>query len=224
MNRKAFTLIELLVVIAIIAILAAILFPVFAKAREKARQASCASNEKQILLGVMQYTEDYDENYPFLNWGWNPHNNSWPTTLDPYIKSAQIWICPSATYDLATSNNWDSYDPPAAYSWNEDACANDQNMAADGHPSNTYLVMDKGNSMCFTPWYDWQGRAQNSWSGGNEEPGLHTGGKNIGFADGHVKWMMSSNITAVDLGTANNGGPMLPGYDPNSTFYAYTRN
>ena len=61
--KKAFTLIELLVVIAIIAILAAILFPVFAQAREKARQASCLSNEKQIGLGLMMYTQDYDETY-----------------------------------------------------------------------------------------------------------------------------------------------------------------
>lgn len=64
MRRKGFTLIELLVVIAIIAILAAILFPVFAKAREKARQASCLSNIKQLSLGVVMYTEDYDQTYP----------------------------------------------------------------------------------------------------------------------------------------------------------------
>ncbi|MBZ0172326.1 MAG: DUF1559 domain-containing protein, partial [Phycisphaerales bacterium] len=63
-RRLAFTLIELLVVIAIIAILAAILFPVFARAREKARQSSCASNLKQLALGLMQYAQDYDETYP----------------------------------------------------------------------------------------------------------------------------------------------------------------
>ena len=66
MNRKGFTLIELLVVIAIIAILAAILFPVFAAARDKARQATCASNLKQITLGVIQYEQDYDEMYPIV--------------------------------------------------------------------------------------------------------------------------------------------------------------
>jgi prepilin-type N-terminal cleavage/methylation domain-containing protein/prepilin-type processing-associated H-X9-DG protein len=217
-RKGGFTLIELLVVIAIIAILAAILFPVFAQAREKARQASCESNIKQITLGVMQYVEDYDEQYPYLNWGVNPHNGSWETTLDPYIKSQQIWICPSASPSLATNGNWDSYDPPSDYAWNEDACANNQNIAADGHPANTYLIMDKGNSMCFTPWYDWQGRAQNSWNGG-EIPGVHSGGKNVGFADGHVKFMTSSSITAVDLPQN-----MIPGYNPNSTFYAYLRN
>jgi len=71
-RRKGFTLIELLVVIAIIAILAAILFPVFAKAREKARQASCQSNLKQITLAFLMYASDYDEAYPIFNWGNRP--------------------------------------------------------------------------------------------------------------------------------------------------------
>jgi len=69
MNRKAFTLIELLVVIAIIAILAAILFPVFSQAREKARGATCLSNLKQIGLGVMMYVQDYDETFPMSQYG-----------------------------------------------------------------------------------------------------------------------------------------------------------
>jgi len=94
MKRKAFTLIELLVVIAIIAILASILFPVFARAREQARKASCASNLKQIGLGVMMYTQDYDETYPVANMGY-PNSHIYEV-LVPYIKSEQVWICPSA--------------------------------------------------------------------------------------------------------------------------------
>jgi prepilin-type N-terminal cleavage/methylation domain-containing protein/prepilin-type processing-associated H-X9-DG protein len=85
MKRKGFTLIELLVVIAIIAILAAILFPVFAQAREKARQITCASNEKQIGLAILQYVQDYDENYPQGNsydGGWT---YSWAKTIQPYL-------------------------------------------------------------------------------------------------------------------------------------------
>lgn len=81
---KAFTLIELLVVIAIIAILAAILFPVFAQAREKARSISCLSNEKQLGLGMMMYIQDYDETFPFA-WG-NPAG-TWSQTIDPYVKN-----------------------------------------------------------------------------------------------------------------------------------------
>jgi prepilin-type N-terminal cleavage/methylation domain-containing protein/prepilin-type processing-associated H-X9-DG protein len=92
-NRAgAFTLIELLVVIAIIAILAAILFPVFAQAREKARQSSCLSNEKQISLAILQYTQDYDETFPIGVQ--NDWNNSWPVAVQSYIKSLQVFRCP----------------------------------------------------------------------------------------------------------------------------------
>ncbi len=90
--RLGFTLIELLVVIAIIAILAAILFPVFAKAREKARQISCVSNLRQIGLGILQYTQDNDEVYPQTNVGANVDN--WAQDAYPYVKSADVFKCP----------------------------------------------------------------------------------------------------------------------------------
>ncbi|RYX83646.1 DUF1559 domain-containing protein [bacterium] len=99
-SRKAFTLIELLVVIAIIAILAAILFPVFARARENARRSSCQSNLKQIGVAFMQYTQDYDERYPgasgyYINYGGTNVPVTWDLTMQPYIKSYQIVTCPS---------------------------------------------------------------------------------------------------------------------------------
>jgi prepilin-type N-terminal cleavage/methylation domain-containing protein/prepilin-type processing-associated H-X9-DG protein len=105
MNRKGFTLIELLVVIAIIAILAAILFPVFAQAREKARQISCASNLKQLSLAVLMYNQDFDEYYPFGQSGFNdPQGNNlefdqtdtghWEQEILPYVKSAGVFGCP----------------------------------------------------------------------------------------------------------------------------------
>src|SRR5579883_996778 len=91
-NRSnGFTLIELLVVIAIIAILAAILFPVFAKAREKARQASCMSNEKQIGLAILQYVQDNDELMPVSN---NGQGRGWAGEIYAYAKSAQLFKCP----------------------------------------------------------------------------------------------------------------------------------
>jgi prepilin-type N-terminal cleavage/methylation domain-containing protein/prepilin-type processing-associated H-X9-DG protein len=100
-RRYGFTLIELLVVIAIIAILASILFPVFARARENARRSSCQSNLKQMMLGVMQYTQDYDEKFPM---GYNLRSGEfyygWMQVVQPYLKSTQIFQCPS---DSATA-------------------------------------------------------------------------------------------------------------------------
>ena len=94
-RRSAFTLIELLVVIAIIAILAAILFPVFAKVREKARQTSCTSNEKQIGIGILEYVQDNDENYPAGRLDINTQlGQGWAGKVYPYIKSTQVFKCP----------------------------------------------------------------------------------------------------------------------------------
>lgn len=100
--RKGFTLIELLVVIAIIAILAAILFPVFAQAREKARAISCASNEKQMGLAVLQYVQDYDEAWPIgCVWGGDGgandtfnYQSTWVGKVQPYVKTLDIFGCP----------------------------------------------------------------------------------------------------------------------------------
>jgi prepilin-type N-terminal cleavage/methylation domain-containing protein/prepilin-type processing-associated H-X9-DG protein len=96
-NRSGFTLIELLVVIAIIAILAAILFPVFARARENARRASCQSNMKQIMLGVVQYTQDYDEKFCTAYWATPGTDVVWMQAIQPYAKSTQVFQCPSDT-------------------------------------------------------------------------------------------------------------------------------
>lgn len=149
---KGFTLIELLVVIAIISILAAILFPVFARARENARRASCQSNLKQIGLGVLMYVQDYDEKYPLslsittqptpdgqsMQTGW-----VWQQTIYPYTKSDQVYVCPSST---RASN-------PSIGNYGANALMMPQDtmtgfpavaLAAVQSPSITYMLMDSG--------------------------------------------------------------------------------
>ncbi|HEY3299110.1 MAG TPA: prepilin-type N-terminal cleavage/methylation domain-containing protein, partial [Armatimonadota bacterium] len=100
-NRRGFTLIELLVVIAIIAILAAILFPAFAKAKEKARQSLCASNVRQIAIGILMYQQDWDDVYPQMSYDsrMDPQFSMvyWFQSTHPYIKSMKIYACPSDT-------------------------------------------------------------------------------------------------------------------------------
>ncbi|HEY3332790.1 MAG TPA: DUF1559 domain-containing protein [Capsulimonadaceae bacterium] len=105
-SKKGFTLIELLVVIAIIAILAAILFPVFAKAREKARQATCQSNLKQMGIGFVQYVQDYDEKFPtdgFLLANSKAATSSWAAQIYPYEKSTGVFKCPNDTGVASTT-------------------------------------------------------------------------------------------------------------------------
>src|SRR5215211_7611666 len=102
-KASGFTLIELLVVIAIIALLAAILFPVFGRARENARKTSCANNIKQLTLAALQYTQDYDERWWQMR---DPTNGArafeWGEILQPYIKSGQVIQCPSAAQPIVS--------------------------------------------------------------------------------------------------------------------------
>jgi len=104
-RRAAFTLLEMLVVIAVISILAALLFPVFARARDNGRRASCQSNLKQLGLAIAQYNSDYDEKYPMgLGADWN---DGWPTAIEPYVKSVAVFRCPSDNPDIYIPADWD---------------------------------------------------------------------------------------------------------------------
>ena len=168
-SRFGFTLIELLVVIAIIAILASILFPVFARARENARRSSCQSNLKQIATGVAQYTQDYDEKYPYST------TATYVAQLQPYLKSTQIFVCPSGK--TTSSDSWAYPPPPSAelqrlhYGINGSFTLTGVALAAVVRPAETVLMGDSSAEQ-WLPNVD-----------------RHLDGNNVGFADGHVKWL-----------------------------------
>jgi len=200
--KRGFTLIELLVVIAIIAILAAILFPVFARAREKARQASCLNNVKQLTLGVLMYAQDYDEKLalaemwydvacprPFFN-GSPSKYHWWCNTIFPYVKNLHVFYCPSRTdirYKLAYGYNYGLgyYNRAGGTSPRYTG----YKLAEILYAAETVLLCDS----------DWTGSTADYSSyhvfhvcGTNHParfvPARHNGGANLGFVDGHAKW------------------------------------
>jgi prepilin-type N-terminal cleavage/methylation domain-containing protein/prepilin-type processing-associated H-X9-DG protein len=213
-RRNAFTLIELLVVIAIIAILAAILFPVFAQAREKARSAACLSNAKQIALAVEMYAQDYDETLIWNPWAGGEKNKtagcvdhpltSFIVLLQPYIKNVGVWKCPSfAGQKLSDHANYaKSLDPTVykqiGYGFNErivgDQCRPRTIASLKNSPSEVAIIADAN-----FPWGSWFGTEElvngqkdffwclgkNGWLYGLPR---HMGGIHFVYADGHAKF------------------------------------
>lgn len=174
-----FTLIELLVVIAIIAILAAILFPVFAQAREKARQASSGSNVRQLGLAIRMYIQDYDERFPFGGWQPAPSlygggTNDWQNSCGPYIKNKGIYYCPSSgddNEDPANPQAWNWNRNPVSYLYNN-MLANGRRPSRDANvtaPADCWMLVDghqdwgcPGND-CSVNGTDWMGRKGTVW-------------------------------------------------------------
>jgi prepilin-type N-terminal cleavage/methylation domain-containing protein/prepilin-type processing-associated H-X9-DG protein len=223
MKRRGFTLIELLVVIAIIAILAAILFPVFAKAREKARQSSCLSNTKQIGVAFLAYLNDYDECFPlYQNLGTYPTKSFydpggefceyiyWSQELCPYIKSFEVFNCPSQNcavpfkgtratvaytsygYNFAPLGGPTSY-PLGVYA----EIVNPSNMIVFGETVD--MNVGYGAPYGFTALYNPKSYPTYIlWLAAR-----HNNGGNEGFADGHAKWLPAATIRDTSTAVGN---------------------
>jgi len=204
-----FTLIELLVVIAIIAVLAAILFPVFAQAREKARQTTCASNMRQMGLGVLMYAQDFDERLPLAATAPTPTTFlNWHHLVDPYVKNKQIWVCPSANLpikniygDLVCHYGFNAYylnegvDPANIYTLNN---APGVTLAAIGQPAQCTLLVDtrgidgKQPANHLSTYILPPSQVDEDFWG---RPDLrHTQGVVLGLVDSHVKWFPLSRF------------------------------
>jgi len=226
-RNPGFTLIELLVVIAIIAILAAILFPVFAKAREKARQSSCLSNLKQISLAVMQYAQDYDESYvPSYIQLNGPANDRWFELIDPYVKNTQVFGCPSYLNYVLDNVRLSYGHAHNQFGWWSSTAVNPQprRMADLTVPAQTIFVADsssdgrtwaqfhadpdeKHDSAAYV--LRWPGQdtlvvSSGGCCGGSTLNARHNGVCNIGFTDGHVKAMKPSQAFIFDSATWSN--------------------
>jgi prepilin-type N-terminal cleavage/methylation domain-containing protein/prepilin-type processing-associated H-X9-DG protein len=218
-KKGAFTLIELLVVIAIIAILASILFPVFGRARENARRSSCQSNLKQIGLGLIQYSQDYDEQFCPAWIGNNstyPGNQRWMELVQPYLKSTQIFNCPSQALNGEYAPN-NSAAVPGSYTMNATyfaagapSCPTpifdvpseaNKSLVVVQAPTSTIWVADGGAfaNDFQTAWPDIAGQRPVAKGAGNftyiqDIPDRHLETTNVLFCDGHVKAMKMQSL------------------------------
>jgi prepilin-type N-terminal cleavage/methylation domain-containing protein/prepilin-type processing-associated H-X9-DG protein len=224
---RAFTLIELLVVIAIISLLAAILFPVFARARENARRTTCSSNIKQMNTAFLMYIQDYDEtmipNYRSnadvgLPTSANDGNtNYWRYTLQPYLKNTQVLICPSGkpVPDAMAPNNQLLLE----YAYNTQLWLTSPGPGISAGGKKLSLVDKPAEKVNFFDCNNYGAAVQPSaayaqhygqaWVDVNSTPAnrteantRHLGGSNIGFVDGHVKWYKAESIMGWDYNTS----------------------
>ena len=199
--RKGFTLIELLVVIAIIAILAAILFPVFSRAREKARQSSCLSNVKQIMMGALMYAQDYDETFvPSESAATYP----WSQLILPYLKNKQIYACPS--YRGTGAATVIGYGINIVHVATAGVCGPSpagQPLSVLEDSSSVIAIGELDGDSAAGPWTigslsGSHGFNPVSVAATKLSVKRHNGGCNYGFMDGHGKWYQPDSVKCVD--------------------------
>jgi prepilin-type N-terminal cleavage/methylation domain-containing protein/prepilin-type processing-associated H-X9-DG protein len=201
-HGRGFTLIELLVVIAIIAILAAILFPVFARARAKARQTACLSNVKQIDLALEMYCQDNDESYPVVD---HVLGYDWWMPLQPYVKNAQLFRCPA--YKAAAT------EPGTDYLLNG-LFAHGSSQAVFDRPSEQICIAIRLPGAMVTGYHPWPDGGATTWDDLTTysefeaviATTIHNGGSNYGFADGHAKFEKWENTIKAPLPGMHNTG------------------
>jgi prepilin-type N-terminal cleavage/methylation domain-containing protein/prepilin-type processing-associated H-X9-DG protein len=199
-RNKGFTLIELLVVIAIIAILASILFPVFARARENARRSSCQSNLKQIALGIAQYTQDYDEKFPMRYSSVllaaapadQVYASGWAAVIQPYVKSTQLFQCPSEPTGPDAGFNAGDAVNDYGYNLSLGNINTSTSLAALNFPSVTIMNFDFYARNATSGFFD------NSIDPASTK--RHLDGANYSFADGHVKWYRPEKLLSASTG------------------------
>jgi prepilin-type N-terminal cleavage/methylation domain-containing protein/prepilin-type processing-associated H-X9-DG protein len=206
--RDGFTLIELLVVIAIIAILAAILFPVFAQARDKARQSACVSNMRQIGLGLQMYAQDYDETLPIANdqvlkFAEPTAPPNFLGSLIPYIRSKPIFNCPSTP--PADSPAWLVPTKESSTNYMGNGVIMGRPLAVVPAPADIVYLHELGvleSVAWLRPVCDKNGRclAWCYWSGKHWYGNIHNGGGNIILADGHAKYRSLMSMRSSDFG------------------------
>lgn len=220
-SRRAFTLIELLSVMAIVVLLAGTLMPVMAHARERARQASCMSNEQQLLDAMMMYAQDYDDVFPRSQFfPWDQGCTKWYDAIQPYVQSQQVLVCLSVPVPVHPApgrpqQRGYAVTAPALY-WEVNQRGLGLSEIED--PAGGLILVETGLGCAFLG--DWHAkcywtRVENESTQYSFARSSHNGGMNTGYADGHVKWRTVSSTKDRVIGRDDWRVPFgMPPYYP----------